>query len=174
MKISEVMKRTVMAGALVAIVLATAICVEGYYIYRQARDIERLESQLKEQELLPPATLSGSPSGDELVGRILGMEVAGVDMVVHDEPDRYVVETRMPDFNGSDIRVAVDGRKLRVAAEERRQMAKLSDSAGEAPNEEFIAKIEREVTLPGPVDSAGLTHEYANGVLTITIPKSHV
>lgn len=173
MKKIEDLKRSEVVGSLVAIVLAAAICVEGYYIYLQSQEIKMLVSQLENEALLAPLATVAGMSRVNVAGPVAAFEVSVGDMVVHDESDRYVVETRMPDVDGSNIQIDLDGRRLRVSAEERQAMTDIADSSGEAVKEGFIAKVEREITLPGPVSSSGLTHEYGNGVLTVTIPKSH-
>jgi Hsp20/alpha crystallin family len=38
--------------------------------------------------------------------------------------------------------------------------------------ERFVGQFQRALTLPGSANAAKMTTEYANGVLTITIPKS--
>ena len=38
--------------------------------------------------------------------------------------------------------------------------------------ERFAGQFQRALTLPGSANAAKMTTEYANGVLTITIPKS--
>lgn len=174
MKSSENYKRPQVVVALVAIVLAAAIGVEGYYLYRQSQKIELLTSELRDGSSLPAAAIPSGTSGVDLAGPVAAFQASVGDMIVHDESDRYVVETRIPDVDGSKIRVGLDGRRLRISAEERQAMADIADSTGEVEKEQFFATLEREVILPGPVDDSGLTHDYAHGVLTVTIPKSHV
>ncbi len=174
MKNSENFKRPRVVAALVAIVLAAAIGVEGYYLYRQSHEIERLTSELTGGSSLPPVAIPSGMSGVDPAAPVAAIEVSVGDMIVHDESDRYVVETRIPDVDGSKIRVGLDGRRLRISAEERQAMTDIADSTGDVEKAQFFATLEREVILPGPVDDSGLTHDYAQGVLTVTIPKSHV
>ena len=117
MKNSENFKRPRVVAALVAIVLAAAIGVEGYYLYRQSHEIERLTSELTGGSSLPPVAIPSGMSGVDPAAPVAAIEVSVGDMIVHDESDRYVVASTPRCRRGAAHR---RGHRRRRAARRRR------------------------------------------------------
>jgi HSP20 family molecular chaperone IbpA len=173
LKSNESSKSRDTVAALLAIALASGIGAEGYFLYQQSREIEMLVRQLGNEAVLPAVPATDDRSHVDLAGPQDEYELGIEDLVVLDRPDRYVVEARLPDVDPSDIRVELDGRRLRISAEERKVITDDTGSTDDVAKESFIAKVEREIALPGPVSASGLTHEFTNGVFTVIVPKHH-
>ena len=150
------------------VVLTAAVCVEGYYIYRHAQDIETLAARLAPGSSQTQATSDSdswpSLDSESVLGRV----------AVHDDGDRYVVTTRLPGVNEENIQVSLKGERLSITAERHGRTYEPGDSQDAGSAGDFVAVVERDITLPGPVDDSGLTRDYDKGVLTVTIRKQNV
>jgi HSP20 family protein len=96
---------------------------------------------------------------------------APVDVV--DKGDRFVVKVDLPGVGKEEINVAVDGTRVSVNATAR--TAAQSPAAPEQITilraERGVAKYARTVQLPVEVDADAAEAGFANGVLTLTLPK---
>lgn len=91
---------------------------------------------------------------------------------IEDAGDRYIVRMDLPGVDKANISVQIEGQTLSVTgktAEERRE----EDASGRYLRQERrTGQFQRVVTLPGPVQSDKMEAKYADGVLTITVPKA--
>jgi len=95
----------------------------------------------------------------------------GVAVDVADHGDEFVVTADLPGYEKSDIDVTLRGDTLRIAAE--REVEEEEEVEGEyLRRERRAASASRSVTLPEEVDESGVSASYANGVLTVTLPKA--
>lgn len=98
----------------------------------------------------------------------LGAAWPNVD--VRETDDAYVVEADLPGVKPEDLEVTVEGRMLTLRGrfgrdrEERRE--------GYLVQERSSGSFARTITLPGMLDADNVTSEYADGELTITLPKA--
>ena len=82
--------------------------------------------------------------------------------------DSYVAEVELPGVRKDDISVELAGRELRVAG----------DYSHEGTDGRALRRTRRrgrfeyQVTLPGQADPAQITASLADGVLTVTVPKT--
>lgn len=91
------------------------------------------------------------------------------DMDVRECANRYEVSVELPGMDEKDVSVKVQGGMLTVSGEK-----KLDRDATEGAmhlTERSFGAFTRAVRLPGNVDAAGITAEYARGVLTVNLPK---
>jgi HSP20 family protein len=105
-----------------------------------------------------PAPSAGMPS----VGRAL--------MDVVDQGDRFEVKVDMPGVRKEDIDVSVEGSRVAIRAETKTTK---EDKEGERVlhSERFAATYLRTFELPVEVTEAGAEARYADGVLTLSLPK---
>src|ERR1700751_5328590 len=80
--------------------------------------------------------------------------------------DAYVAEVELPGVRKDDIRVELAGRDLRVVGDYSREAA---DGRGRRRGS---GPCEYQVTLPGQADADKITASLADGVLTVTVPKT--
>jgi HSP20 family protein len=81
----------------------------------------------------------------------------------------YAVEAEMPGVRKEDIRVTVDGGMVTIAGEVKKEK---EEKKGEqvVRSERYYGKIERSFSLPQDIDEAGVTAQYADGVLKLNLP----
>jgi HSP20 family protein len=92
------------------------------------------------------------------------------NMDLRDEKDHYEVVMDMPGADKETINVHLEGNVLSVSGQR--------DNADEAKKNDQVlrdergeAQFERVLALPGPVKAGSVKTTYANGVLTIDLPK---
>ena len=107
--------------------------------------------------------------GDQFGGGGMGWQPGGMSLDMADRGDEFVVTANLPGFEKDDIDISLRGDRLRISAE--------SSAETEAGDEDFLRKerrqqsMSRTLTVPEPVDETGVSAEYKNGVLTVTLPK---
>lgn len=90
-------------------------------------------------------------------------------MDVHETDSAYVVATDLPGMTIEDIDVEVEGSTLMISGE--RKSEQVSPAGHDAHHERTFGKFQRAFTLPAAVKVDEVDATYANGVLTVTIPK---
>jgi HSP20 family protein len=96
----------------------------------------------------------------------ISLDVAGYD-------DSVVVTADLPGFDRSDIDLTVDGggERLTIAAERTNVDESSSDDGRLVRRERRSTSLRRAIPLPAPVMEAEASARYANGVLTVSLPK---
>lgn len=81
----------------------------------------------------------------------------------------YAVEAEMPGVKKEDIRVTVDGDMVTIAGEVKKEK---EEKKGDQVlcSERYFGKVERSFTLPQDIDEAGVSAQYADGVLKLNLP----
>ena len=95
-----------------------------------------------------------------------------VDVAEHD--DELVVTADLPGFEKDDIEVTIQEGTLTIEADrevESKQEADGDDGPRYHRRERSRTAVSRRIRLPAEVDKADARATYANGVLTITLPK---
>ncbi len=109
--------------------------------------------------------------GDQFGGGGIGWQPGGMSLDMADHGDEFIVTADLPGFEKDDIDISLRGDRLRIEAEH------TAETETEEGDEEYLRKERRQqsmtraLTVPEPVDEAGVSAEYRNGVLTITLPK---
>jgi HSP20 family protein len=109
--------------------------------------------------------------------------------VVH-QVNELVITASVPGINPADIKVNIDDGVLTIRAETPRVEVQGVEGQGDSPDapedqakhaeseylrrERQTGSFARSVKLPDTVDQDKVTSEYANGVLTIGLPKAEV
>jgi HSP20 family protein len=89
---------------------------------------------------------------------------------IADEGGNYRVTAELPGMSEKDIEVTKHGDLLTIKGEKREEKEK--KGKGYYLAERHFGSFERTMRLPGTVDEAKIDAKYANGVLTVTLPKS--
>ncbi|HSV68888.1 MAG TPA: Hsp20 family protein [Methylibium sp.] len=89
-----------------------------------------------------------------------------------DETDKaYTVRAEIPGAKKDDIRVEIDGNRVAIAAEVRKDREE-KDAKGRAlVRETYRGRASRSFTLACDVDETGTTAKLEDGVLTLVLPK---
>lgn len=101
-------------------------------------------------------------------GAASGMSLA-VD--VQETADSYVIQTSVPGVKQEDVTISLLGSTLTIRGERKEQRTEEREGRW-LIRERQTGAFQRSVTLPGSVDGDGATADFADGVLTITLPKA--
>ncbi len=96
------------------------------------------------------------------------------DLVETDE--EFVATLDLPGYDAADVDLTVTDRQLRVEAERSTDATTAEDADGDTRvvrRERTRSSVSRSVRLPGHVDEEGVTATLDDGVLTVTLPKTH-
>lgn len=94
----------------------------------------------------------------------------GMPLDLRETADTYVVETTLPGAKPENVEISILGDTLRITAEVR--------DSGEREGEKWLirerrfGRFERSLTLPSQVNPEGANADFADGVLTVTLPKA--
>lgn len=91
-------------------------------------------------------------------------------MDVSENDKAYTVSVETPGVRKEDIEVTVDGGRVTIAVESRREREKKDDEQV-VLSERYYGKAYRSFSLPGEVDEAHTEARYEHGTLTLTLPK---
>lgn len=100
-----------------------------------------------------------------------GLQGLGVAVDVADRGDQFVVTADLPGFDKEEIDVQLRGDTLQLSAE-REEATEEAEEGRYVRRERRTEAASRSVTLPEEVDQDGVSAEYQNGVLTVTLPKA--
>ncbi|WP_336035499.1 Hsp20/alpha crystallin family protein [Halobacterium yunchengense] len=95
----------------------------------------------------------------------------GLAVDVRDDGDAFEVAADLPGFEREDIEVEVHERTLRIDATHSEDVRE--DDEDYVRRERSNRSLSRSLTLPEDVDEAAATAAFENGVLTVTLPKTH-
>jgi HSP20 family protein len=89
---------------------------------------------------------------------------------LYDAGDRYVLSAQMPGMNLEDLDLTITGETLTMRGERKRPDG-VSDESYRRQERQF-GRWTRTVSLPDRVDSSQVSAGFAQGILTITLPKA--
>ncbi len=113
------------------------------------RDLDRLSEQLL-----------GVPAGTARSPRFMPMDL-------YRTGDRYVLEADLPGVDPGSVDIDVDNGTLTIRAE---RSPRAEEAVQWIASERFTGSYMRQLSLGESVDAEGISANYANGVLTVTIP----
>lgn len=120
-------------------------------------------NNLLEESFVRPQSGAGGP----------GM-TSSLALDVRETPEQFIVTASVPGVPPGDIDISVLGDTLRI----RGQRAEESEEQGEGSRwllrERRFGAFERTVSLPSVVEADRASADFADGVLTITLPKADV
>lgn len=83
-----------------------------------------------------------------------------------------VVTAELPGLDAKDVDVNVEDDVLTLSGEKREEKSEGEEGSQYYLFERRYGSFRRSFTLPSAVDADGVTANFANGVLTVTLPKS--
>lgn len=98
-----------------------------------------------------------------------GVDAPAFPVDLQDEGETFVVTADVPGVEKDDIDLALEGRTLTLSAHRERELNE--DEGTYLRHERRSESVSRRVTLPADVDAEGASATYANGVLSVTVPK---
>lgn len=101
------------------------------------------------------------------------MENLGIDLAVdmYEDNDDVIVAMNVPGVDAKHIHIRIDDNHLHVSGE--REEKKEVKEKHYVHKEIRRGSFERTISLPCAIHADKITKHVANGVLTITLPKSH-
>lgn len=110
------------------------------------------------RRFMVPAPFNGEPLGE-----------IRLDL---DEGDKaYTLRAEIPGAKKDDIRVEIDGNRVSIAAEVKREREAQSDKGRALLRETYEGRVSRSFSLGSDVDESRTTAKLENGVLTLVMPK---
>src|SRR3954467_9832497 len=89
---------------------------------------------------------------------------------LYDAGDRYVLTAPVPGMGPDELDLSITGETLTLRGERKRSEGVADENFRR--RERFAGRWTRTVTLPDRVESTQVAASYAQGVLTITLPKA--
>ncbi|MDZ4354847.1 MAG: Hsp20/alpha crystallin family protein [Variovorax sp.] len=90
---------------------------------------------------------------------------------VSEKKDAYVVKADLPGVKKEDINVRVDGNIVQIDAEVKQEKETRGDDDKVLRSERYYGSVSRTFSLSQDVDDAKAVAKYADGVLTLELPK---
>lgn len=114
---------------------------------------------------------SASPFNDEFFRAFFGENTAPAMKVdVEDKGDSYLLLTDLPGMKKEDVRISVEDGVLTIAVEQKTEANEEDKERNYVFRERRSMNMSRSFSLEG-VNEEGITAEYADGVLHLTLPK---
>ncbi|WP_150309097.1 Hsp20/alpha crystallin family protein [Planctomonas psychrotolerans] len=104
--------------------------------------------------------------GDDFLTKFRGTVLPTTDVYTEND-SRLIVEAHLPNFSDSDIDVSIDEGSLVIQAEKHE---KEEDKNKKYMVRESSASFHRRIALPDRADPDNIDAQFANGVLTVTVP----
>jgi len=90
---------------------------------------------------------------------------------VSEKKDAYVVKADLPGVKKDDINVRIDGNIVQIDAEVKQEKETKGDGDKVLRSERYYGSVSRTFSLSQDVDDAKAVAKYADGVLTLELPK---
>lgn len=102
--------------------------------------------------------------------RAQGADALGMKIEVTESDQGYVVQAEMPGVRKEDIHVQIDGNRVAISAEVKRQS---EEREGERVlrSERYYGSLARSFSLASEIDEAQATAGFQDGVLKLTLPR---
>lgn len=127
------------------------------------RELERFSPFREFEELWKDMNMRMRPMAGE------AESFGEVRLDVSEDEKNYFVKADLPGVSKEDIKVSVDGERVSVEAETKRETEK--EGKGTLYCERHYGKLYRSFRLENPIDDAQASAKYENGVLELTLPK---
>jgi HSP20 family protein len=106
-------------------------------------------------------------------GRAAVTAAVEIRVDVREDDKAYVVDAVVPGVRKEDINVAIDGNEVSISAEVRKEK-ETKEGERVLRSERYYGKTARSFALAQEIDEANASARYADGILTLTLPKKAV
>jgi HSP20 family protein len=89
---------------------------------------------------------------------------------IAEKDNQYVVKMELPGVTKDDVKIAVQNNVLVIQGEKKQE--KMSKGSEYQRVERSYGSFQRTFTLPTTVKTEGIEATFANGILTVTLPKA--
>ena len=102
--------------------------------------------------------------------RPAGAEALEIKLDVKETDSEYTVEAEMPGVKKDDIHVQIDGNRVTIQAETKRE-SEQKDGERVLRSERYYGSVARSFTLASEIDESRVRAKIDNGVLSLALPK---
>lgn len=102
--------------------------------------------------------------------RATAAEALEIKVDVKETDAEYSVEAEMPGVKKEDIHVQIDGNRVAIQAETKRE-SEQKDGERVLRSERYYGAVARSFSLASDLDESKAVAKYESGVLTLTLPK---
>jgi HSP20 family protein len=99
-----------------------------------------------------------------------GSTLAEFKTDIKDNGDSFLLESDLPGFKKEDIKIDIEGDYLTISAERRSDFEEQDKKGNYIRCERSYGSYKRSFDI-SEIDAEGISAEYLNGVLTLTMPK---
>ena len=99
-----------------------------------------------------------------------GGEALEIRVEVKEADGAYTVQAEMPGVKKEDIHVQIDGNRVSISAEVKRESEK-KEGERVLRSERYYGSVARTFSLGSEMDESKAVAKFDNGVLTLTLPK---
>jgi HSP20 family protein len=89
---------------------------------------------------------------------------------LYDARDKYILNAELPGLAPEEIELSIAGETLTLRGE--RKLAEGVSDENFRRQERQFGRWSRSITLPDRIDGPGVSAQFANGILTVTLPKA--
>ena len=132
------------------------------------RDMERVFSDFYRSPWRLPFTRSAFDIAPAWPGEFLLGSMPAVDIIEKDQ--NYVITAEMPGMQASDVAVSISEERLTIKGEKKSD--KKEEQKGVHLSERRYGSFSRTFRIPEGVSADKIEASFANGVLTVTLPKT--
>ena len=100
-------------------------------------------------------------------------DVGEIRIEVQENAQQYQVQAELPGVKKEDINVQVDGNRVSITAETRRE-AQAREGERLLRSERFYGAMARQFTLGTELDETAVQARFDNGLLMLTLPKKQL
>lgn len=98
-------------------------------------------------------------------------EAAEIRIEVRENAREYVVQAELPGVRKDDIQVQIDGNRVSITAEVKRESPEKPEGERVLRSERFYGPLARSFALTSEIDDHNAGARFENGILTLTLPK---
>ncbi len=103
--------------------------------------------------------------------RATAPEALEIRIEVRETANAYQVQAELPGVRKDDIQVQIDGNRVSISAEVKREAADKPDSERVLRSERFYGQLARSFALASEIDDKQASARFEQGILTLTLPK---
>jgi HSP20 family protein len=103
--------------------------------------------------------------------RAAAPEALEIRIEVRETANAYQVQAELPGVRKDDIQVQIDGNRVSISAEVRREAADKPESERVLRSERFYGQLARSFALASEIDDKQASAKFEQGILTLTLPK---
>ncbi len=111
------------------------------------------------------------PLGQRLRDEGWNEELRSIRMDVTESGQGYRVHAELPGIRKEDVNVSIDGNRVTLSAQSRRENVVRDEQERLLSSERFFGELHRTLQLPEAIDEARAEAKFSDGVLELTLPK---